>query len=163
MFFVLIFLPKAISFHIWRLKRICIFLLFTKSMGQSCAIFLDFIDSPSQTYMKLAFINFLNSKVRLYSVRVSHNCWFQESTLLKRETLQSKTPSGNMLTGIENSFYEAKIFSSGIDLMFSFIKLIVKQSSISKLHNALYNHHKKPDTVIMILFFGWKSNDLVFW
>ena len=52
MFFILIFLPKAISFHIWRLKCICIFLLFTKSMGQLCAIFLDFMDSPSQTYRK---------------------------------------------------------------------------------------------------------------
>ena len=35
MFFILIFLPKAISFHIWRLKCICIFLLFTKTMGQN--------------------------------------------------------------------------------------------------------------------------------
>ena len=52
MFFVLIFFPKAISFHIWCLKCICIFLLFTKGMGQSCTIFLDFMDSPSQTFMK---------------------------------------------------------------------------------------------------------------
>ena len=60
MFFILIFLPKAISFHIWRLECICIFLLFTKSMGQSCAIFLDFMD---QTYMKWPL---------LYTKRVCH-------------------------------------------------------------------------------------------
>ena len=47
-----IFLPKAISFHIWGLKCICIFILFTKSMGQSCANSLDVMDSPS--HMKYA-------------------------------------------------------------------------------------------------------------
>ena len=39
MFFILIFLPKAISFHIWRLKCVCIFILFTKKVGQSVQIF----------------------------------------------------------------------------------------------------------------------------
>ena len=52
MFFILIFLPKAISFHIWRLKCICIFLLFTKKYGAEVCKFLDFMASPSQTYMK---------------------------------------------------------------------------------------------------------------
>ena len=52
MFFVLIFFPKAISFHIWCLKCICIFLLFTKKSRAEVGKFLDFMDSPSNTYMK---------------------------------------------------------------------------------------------------------------
>ena len=53
MFFILIFLPKAISFYIWRLKCVCIFILFTKKVGQySLCKFLDYMDSSSQTYMK---------------------------------------------------------------------------------------------------------------
>ena len=52
MFFILLFPPKVTSFHIWRLKCICILLLFTKKYGAEVCKFLDYMDSPSQTYMK---------------------------------------------------------------------------------------------------------------
>ena len=55
MFFVLIFLPKAISFHIWRLKCICIFLFFTKSMGQACAFFFGFYGFAKSDLYEMAF------------------------------------------------------------------------------------------------------------
>ena len=73
MCFILIFLPKAILFHIWRLKCICVFLLFTKKYGAEVCNFLDFMALLSQTYMKwpLAFSILESNRKMEFGVPIS--------------------------------------------------------------------------------------------
>ena len=67
MFFILIFLPKAISFHIWRLKCVCIFILFTKKVGQSVQIFGLYGFVKSDLY-EMAFIELNSSSPNIFSL-----------------------------------------------------------------------------------------------
>ena len=119
MFFVLIFFPKAISFHIWCLKCICIFLLFTKGMGQSCTIFLDFMDSPSQTYMKWPLWVEYDIAVRISTYFLhwndenpEKNQWCSDLSIIEEKEVLLNQDFLNAESTLETTVWHAKFFTT---------------------------------------------------